>query len=281
MTSSITPSPAITVPSNTTIRETLRVMRENQVGSVLVNDYQYPHGFAGIFTERDLLKWVGEIEKHGSWDTAIATIMTKKVVTLNLLEIDRAPEIMVEYNIRHIPIVYDATDGGRVVAGVVSMRDLFRGMIQDRKVEKTVQQFKGRRTLLLAHSERERETQRRLLSDHLDLQVIPGDFEKLPNPTGELGALIPAILAGDLFIFDLDRFPSAFWPVLLKKLLDEKHRPEILIIYDPFLQEPKSVQVLRQLSKGSVLHVFPKPLNLLEYLRRIEKCLSESVKSPS
>jgi CBS domain-containing protein len=274
VTSSITPSPAIAVPSNTTIRETLRVMRENHVGSVLVNDYQHPYGFAGIFTERDLLKWVGEIEKHGSWDTAIGTIMTKKVITLTLLEIDRAPEIMVEYNIRHIPIVYDGTDGDRVVAGVVSMRDLFRGMIRERKVDQTVQQFKGKRTLLLAHSERERETQRRLLSDHLDLQVIP-------DPIEELVTLVPAILAGDLFIFDLDRFPSGFWPVLLKKLLDEKHRPEILIIYDPFLQEPKSVQVLRQLSKGSVLHVFPKPLNLLEYLRRIEKCLSESVKSPT
>ena len=154
------------------------------------------------------------------------------------------------------------------------MRDLFRGMIRERKVDQTVQQFKGKRTLLLAHSERERETQRRLLSDHLDLQVIP-------DPIEELVTLVPAILAGDLFIFDLDRFPSGFWPVLLKKLLDEKHRPEILIIYDPFLQEPKSVQVLRQLSKGSVLHVFPKPLNLLEYLRRIEKCLSESVKSPT
>ena len=274
MTSSITPSPAITVPSNTSIRDTLRVMRENHVGSVLVNDYQHPYSFAGIFTERDLLKWVGEIEKHGSWDTAIGTIMTKKVITLTLLEIDRAPEIMVEYNIRHIPIVYDGTDGSRVVAGVVSMRDLFQGMIRDRKVEKTVTQFKGKRTLLLAHSERERETQRRLLSDHLDLQVIP-------EPIDELVTLVPAILAGDLFIFDLDRFPSGFWPVLLKKLLDEKHRPEILIIYDPFLQEAKSVQVLRQLSKGSVLHVFPKPLNLLEYLRRIEKCLSESVKSPT
>lgn len=274
MISSITPSPAITVPSNTSIRETLRVMRENHVGSVLVNDYQHPYGFAGIFTERDLLKWVGEIEKHGSWDTAIGTIMTKKVITLTLLEIDRAPEIMVEYNIRHIPIVYDDADGGRVVAGVVSMRDLFRGMIEERKVEKTVQQFKGKRTLLLAHSERERETQRRLLSDHLDLQLIP-------DPVDDLGALVPAILAGDLFIFDLDRFPAGFWPVLLKKVLDEKHRPEILIIYDPFLQEPKSVQALKQLAKGSVLHVFPKPLNLLEYLRRIEKCLSESVKSPS
>jgi CBS domain-containing protein len=271
--SNITPSPAIAVPSDTSIRETLRVMRENNVGSVLVNDYQSPYGFSGIFTERDLLKWVGEIEKHGSWDTAIGTIMTKKVITLTPLEIDRAPEIMVEYNIRHIPIVYDSTDGSRVVAGVVSMRDLFRGMIQDRKIEKTVQQFKGKRTLLLAHSDRERETQRRLLSDHLDLQVMLGDFD--------LNTLIPAILSGDLFIFDLDRFPPNFWPVLLKKLLDEKHRPEILIIYDPFLQEPKSVQVLRQLSKGSVLHVFPKPLNLLEYLRRIEKCLSESVKSPT
>jgi CBS domain-containing protein len=272
------PSPAITVPSNTTIRDTLRVMREQNVGSVLVNDYQPPHSFTGIFTERDLLKWVGEIEKHGSWETAIGTIMTKKVITLPLLEIDRAPEIMVDYNIRHVPIVYDGEDGGRVVAGVISMRDVFRGMIQNRKVEKTVQQFKGKRTLLLAYSDRERETQRRLLSDHLDLQILKEDFEQSPD----LKKILSVFLTGDLLIFDLDRIPPAFWSRILKGVLDEPTHPELIVIYDPFLQDPKSVQVLRQLSRGSVLHVFPKPLNLLEYLRRIEKCLSgEGVKSPS
>lgn len=271
----LTPSPAISVPSNTTIRETLRVMRENRVGSVLVNDYQYPHSFAGIFTERDLLKWVGEIEKHGSWETAIGTLMTKKVHTLPVLEIDRAADLMVEHNIRHVPIVYEEAEGERVVAGVVSMRDLFRAMVLERKQERTIRRFRDQRTLLLAHSERERETQRRLLSDHLDLQMVPGDFSGDPDPQ----SLVSPILAGDLFLFDLDHFPSAFWSVLLKKVLEAKPHPEVIVLYDPYSQDPRSVQVLQQLSKGSVLHVFPKPLNLLEYLRRIETCLSEGVKT--
>jgi CBS domain-containing protein len=274
----VKPSPAIAVTSDTSIRETLEIMRKHQVGSVLVNSYAAPHGLEGIFTERDLLKWVDEIQKNDAWDKAISTIMTKKMITLNVLEIDRAAEVMLQHGFRHVPIVYDSTeDGLRHVAGVVSMRDLFQGLVAEKKEKQVLNQFQGKRVFVLAHSRAERELQRKLLEDHVDLTVSEQDFSaKMIDRKG----LVSSALASDAVILDLDHFASDFWVEILRRILSEKKRPAIFLVYDPVMQDPKNVSSLKQLSQGAVLHVFPKPINLLEYLRQLEKCL-KSVKSPT
>ncbi len=263
------PSPAISVPANTSIRETLRIMREHNVGSVLVMAYAPPHALEGIFTERDLLKWVGEIEKNQAWDKDISTIMTKSMVTLNLMEVDRAPEVMFQHSFRHLPIVYES-DGFRQVAGVISMRDLFKRLVAERKQKTVLERYQGKRVVVLAHSKRERDLQKNLLETHVDFQLIDQDFDSTPI---DLEAAIPTILAGDLFLLDLDHFSSETWVKVLKKLLSLKKRPPMFVVYDPVLQDPKNIAALKQLSQGSVLQVFPKPINLLEYLRQIEKQL--------
>jgi CBS domain-containing protein len=272
------PSPAISVTSDTSIRETLRIMRKHNVGSVLINSYSAPHGLEGIFTERDLLKWVGEIEKNNAWDKAISTIMTRKMITLNVLELDRAAEIMLEHGFRHVPIVYDsAQDGLRHVAGVVSMRDLFQSLIAERKERQVLNRFQGKRVYVLAHSQAERELQRKLLEDHVDLVVNNQEFSARMI---DRKSLISSALSADVVVMDLDHFSPDFWVEVLRRVLAEKNRPDVFLVYDPVLQDPKNVASLKQLSQGAVLHVFPKPINLLEYLRQLEKSL-RNVKSPT
>jgi len=249
-------------------------MRENNVGSVLVNSYSPPHALEGIFTERDLLKWVGEIQRNNAWDKSIATIMSKKLITLDLLDLDRAAEVMMEHGFRHVPIVYE-TGGVSHVAGVVSMRDLFKSFVVERKQKKVLEQHQGKRVLVLAHSASERELQKKLLKDHVDLILMDQDFER-ESPDSR--ALIPQILASDLFVLDLDHFKCEFWVGILKSLLAEKTRPPVFLVYDPVHQETKNITALRQLSQGSVIQLFPKPINLLEYLRLMERNLSSGVK---
>lgn len=272
----IKPSPAISVSADTSIRETLRTMREHNVGSVLINNHQAPHELQGIFTERDLLKWVGEIEKNDSWDKSISTVMTRKMLTLNVLEIDQAADVMIEHGFRHCPIVYEGADGRTHVAGVVSMRDLFKGLVKSRKHEAVLNQFADKRVLMLGHGKSERELQTKLLESHVHLVLIEEDFEiKSLN----LDALIPSVLSSDLFVMDLDGFPAQTWALVLKRLLDEKKRPPVFIVYDPVHQDSRSVLTLKQLSKGAVIHLYPKPINLLEYLRQMERALKVGVKS--
>ncbi len=270
------PSPAISVASNTSIGETLRIMRENHVGSVLVNSYSHPHSLEGIFTERDLLKWIPEIEKNRAWDKAIATIMTKNPVTLDLPDLDRAAEIMIEKGFRHVPIVY-RLEGAIRVAGVVSMRDLFKGLVAERRERKVRDQFLGKRVVVLAHEPSGRDLQKRLLKDHVDLIVIERDFDQ--NPPGVL-EVVSEVMASDLLVLDLDQFQVEYWVSILKAVLAQKHRPHVFVVYDPVLQESKSIVALKKLSQGSVVQVFPKPVNLLEYLRLMERSFKPSVKNP-
>ena len=272
------PSPAISVNSDVSIREVLRIMKEHNVGSVLVNSYSPPHALEGIFTERDLLKWVADIAHNDAWDKSIATIMTKKMITLNVLELDQAAETMIRHNFRHVPIVYDSEDGRSHVAGVVSMRDLFKGMVAERKQKKLLEQFNAKRVLVLARERSERELQQKLLADHVNL-VFHVPAEETAGGVPDAGAsldparVIPDVLSSELFVMDLDHLPSEAWVGILKSVLSEKKRPPVFIVYDPVMQDPRSVLALKQLSQGSVIHVFPKPINLLEYLRQMEKSL--------
>jgi CBS domain-containing protein len=264
------PSPAISVNADTTIREALRIMKEHNVGSVLVNSYSPPHELQGIFTERDLLKWVSDIEKTNAWDKSIATIMSKKMITLSVLEIDQAAETMIKHNFRHVPIVYESEDGRSHVAGVISMRDLFKGFVAERKQKAILEKYTSKRVLVLARTKSERELQAKLLESHVNLVFHEQNFEV----SGVDPALVvPDVLSSDLFVMDLDHFSADSWVKVLKSLLAEKKRPPVFIVYDPVLQDPRSVLALKQLSQGSVLHVFPKPINLLEYLRQMEKSL--------
>jgi hypothetical protein len=225
-----------------------------------------------------LLKWVGEIEKNQAWDKAISTIMTKKMITLNVLEIDRAADVMLQHGFRHVPIVYESAQGGlRHVAGVVSMRDLFQGLVAERKEVQVLNQFRGKRVFVLAHSQNERELQRKLLEDHVDLVVTDQDFSAKMI---DRQALLSSALASEVLVLDLDHFAPDFWVEILRRVLGEKKRPAVFLVYDPVMQNPKNVASLKQLSQGAVLHVFPKPINLLEYLRQLEKSL-KGVKAPT
>jgi CBS domain-containing protein len=248
-------------------------MRENNVGSVLVTSYSPPHALEGIFTERDLLKRVEEIRNYDAWDKSIATVMSKKVVTLDLLDMEKAAGIMIENGIRHVPIVYQA-EGMRHVAGVISMRDLFKTFFNERRKKALLEEHRGKRVVVLAHGSVERELQRRLLKDHVDLILVEGDFGYTPSPVKDL---VARILASDLFVFDLDHFKSDHWVAILKALLAEGGRPPIFLVYDPVRQDAKNIAVFRQLSKGAVIQLFPKPINLMEYLRLMERALRSTI----
>lgn len=267
------PSPAISVDSNTSIGEALRIMRENDVGSVLVNSYSPPHALEGIFTERDLLKQVGEIQKNNAWDKSISTIMSKKLITLDILDMEKAAGIMIENGFRHVPIVYEA-DGLRHVAGVISMRDLFKAFFTERREKSLLEEHRGKRVVVLAHSSVERELQRKLLKDHVDLILVEEDFVHNPPPVKDL---VAKVLASELFVFDLDHFKSDYWVSILRSLFAEQHKPPVFLVYDPVHQDAKNIAVFRQLSKGAVIQLFPKPINLMEYLRLMERALRSTI----
>ncbi len=265
------PSPAITVSDHTSIGETIQTLIDHKVGSVIVTSYSPPHQPVGIFTERDLLKWVFDFKDSNLWSVAIGTIMTKKLITLSLLDLDQANDVMLKNNIRHLPIIYNDENGDQQLAGIITMRDAFRALVEEKeswlKQQANVAQHK--RVSLLAKASKDQDLQNKILSNRADLQIIEDDFSQ------ELltGKLLPQVLASDIFIFDIDHLSIQFWPIFLRKILDESKHPDVFLVYHPSLHEKKNIEAIKMIAAGKAVHAFSKPLNLLQYLFEIETSL--------
>ena len=107
---------AVTDAPDDTLSEAAAKMRQQQTGSLLVMEGS---SLAGIVTERDVLRVVGE--GRDPKNVSLRDAMTKDVVTIRPDSgIKDAAQIMFEKWFRHLPVT---TESGEVV-GVISLRDL-------------------------------------------------------------------------------------------------------------------------------------------------------------
>lgn len=122
--------PPVTVGVGVSVRDVVRVVYENSIGSiVIVDDVGRP---IGIFTERDLLRLVAQ---GASLDSPVDSVMSRDLVVVKDVEgVVRAAMLMSEHRIRHLPVV---DDEGKLV-GVISVRDVvdaLRGILAVRAAE--------------------------------------------------------------------------------------------------------------------------------------------------
>jgi len=105
----------VTAASTMTVTEAARVMKERNVGALMVVDDEK---LAGVFTERDGLFRVLAAGRNGD-ATSLADVMTRNPRTI---EADKpflhALQTMHDGGFRHLPVV----DGERLL-GIVSVRD--------------------------------------------------------------------------------------------------------------------------------------------------------------
>lgn len=125
--------------------DAVHMMVANNVGALLVFDFGEEgtdrkkkmadinyQAVAGIISERDYMKKI-IVDGRSSQLTKVGEIMTRQ---MNLITVTpetpmiQAMELMVENHIRHIPVV----DSGKM-AGLVSIRDVVRIVVQDHREE--------------------------------------------------------------------------------------------------------------------------------------------------
>jgi signal-transduction protein with cAMP-binding, CBS, and nucleotidyltransferase domain len=112
-------TPAVTCRPDAPIAEVARLMRDRNVGSVVVvDDVGY---LAGIVTDRDVaLRGVGE---GRSGDVAVEHIMSRNVATVPIqADVSAAAATMVKRTVRRLPVVDDADRPH----GIVALDDLVR-----------------------------------------------------------------------------------------------------------------------------------------------------------
>jgi CBS domain-containing protein len=106
--------PAVTAPADTMVCEAARLMKEHNIGALMVLEGDK---LAGVFTERDALFRVLAAGLDGA--TPLSAVMTANPLTISPdVPFSSALNVMHEGHFRHLPVVED----GRVV-GVVSVRD--------------------------------------------------------------------------------------------------------------------------------------------------------------
>lgn len=264
---SIKPSPALTLSEHTSIGDTISFLIEHQVGSVIITAYSDPLKPIGIFSERDLLKWVLKFGQSNLWSTAIGNIMTKGLITVKTTEMEKANELMIKNHIRHIPVVYEDDDGATRLAGMISMRDSFKSLVEANKtiLEKFSHLDIKKSVTVLAKTPQSRKLQSSILANRANIRFLP--------ETSDQDEITKEAQLSEAFIFDIDQYSPAEWTSILKKVLEKGH-PDVYLVLDQMLHDQKSIAALKTMQSGGILTVFHKPINIIQYLTKIEESLT-------
>ena len=109
-------SKVTTVSSDTTVIDALRIMSEQNIGSLVVMDND---SFLGIITERDYSRKVILMGRHSS-DTPVGEIMTKDFPPVKQTDsVEACMQLMSERHIRYLPVI----ENGKL-AGIISINDV-------------------------------------------------------------------------------------------------------------------------------------------------------------
>ena len=120
----------LTLLAEDTVEAAAVKMAENKVGCLVVVNAD--KAVVGILTERDIIHHV-TTKSADAATIYVAEIMTTNVISCTSeIEISEAQQLMVEHNIRHIPIVEND-----VLVGIVSSRDIIAYQLSSSEAMKT------------------------------------------------------------------------------------------------------------------------------------------------
>ena len=125
-------SKIISVPSQTTVIDALRLMAETNIGSVMVMD---GNKYLGLMTERDYSRKV-ILKGKSSTDTLVTDIMTTDLPVVSPTDtIDHCMQLLSEKNIRYLPVFENEE-----LVGIISINDVVKEIILSQ--EETISNLK-------------------------------------------------------------------------------------------------------------------------------------------
>jgi len=109
-------TPVISIYSEATAQEAAQLMKEKEIGSLLVKGCQ---GYVGILAERDLVYRLVS-EGLDPRTTPLSSIMEESILSIDSsASTSEAGSLMQEYNISHLAVTEKDE-----IAGILSVRDL-------------------------------------------------------------------------------------------------------------------------------------------------------------
>jgi CBS domain-containing protein len=112
------------VSPDTTLREALKMMKDQDIGVVVVNDAQ---GMVGIFSERDFAR-AAVSDENLNLNTPVSELMTTQVYCVHGEDlIEDCMALMTAKHIRHLPVLL-----GKEVVGMISITDVVRDIVSQK-----------------------------------------------------------------------------------------------------------------------------------------------------
>jgi CBS domain-containing protein len=111
----------ISLRMNETIERAARMLREENIGAVVVKDVCNTEGdtVVGMFSERDFLRAIVD-RGPAVLKQRVSSVMTPKVISCSSKDdISYAISLFNKHQIRHLPVIDDHT-----LIGVISIRDI-------------------------------------------------------------------------------------------------------------------------------------------------------------
>lgn len=117
----------ITTGPETSVRDAIRIMTDNHIGSVVVVKN---NKIVGIMTERDVLLTIAENSRIDVDKLKVADVMTRWIITVKPNDtIEKAIELMMENKIKKLPVVKN-----NKLVGIITASDI--AVIQPKLIEK-------------------------------------------------------------------------------------------------------------------------------------------------
>jgi len=120
-------SPVKTISSESTLRDFLKLLNENSISSLIVNDNNEN---VGIVTKRDFIRKALN-QRLDPETTKVSAIMNTPLLTLErTTSIEEAKVFMVKHKIRHIPVTEDSQ-----TVGMLSLKDTLRKSVDQKLID--------------------------------------------------------------------------------------------------------------------------------------------------
>jgi CBS domain-containing protein len=108
----------VTVQPFTTVEEAARIMKEHNIGNVIISEVNHP---IGILTESDIIKKVVSEGKNAREITVEEVMSSPIIIAEPYITLHEALKIMGKCNIRRLPIVEN-----NELVGIITQRDIAR-----------------------------------------------------------------------------------------------------------------------------------------------------------
>ena len=108
----------VTIPSEATAADAAKLMREKEIGSLVVLEFGKP---TGIVTERDIVTKIAAVDEKPSRVSVKAIMMSPLVAVHPHEEVAEAAKLMAQRKIRRLPVIQE----GKLI-GIVTENDIIR-----------------------------------------------------------------------------------------------------------------------------------------------------------